>query len=123
MKALLLDTVEKQIKVVDPKGLDDYYKMIGCSTIDIVTRKIGRKWYDIICDDEGTFVEDPLISAIDNLGRVMLVGSLIICGLADEEGELTDLTANDIRYIKQRIQKLDTRMHKDLLMLTQCDYR
>lgn len=123
MKALLLDTVEKQTKVVDPKGLDDYYKMIGCRCIDIVRRRIGRKWYEIICDDEGTFVEDPLISAIDNLGRVMLVGSLIICGLADDEGELTDLTTNDIKYIKKRIQKLDTRMHDDLLILTQCEYR
>lgn len=123
MKALLLDTVEKTYSVVNPEGLEDYYKLIRCHTIDIVTRKIGRKWYDIICDDEGLLTEDPLISAIDNLGRVMLVGSLIICGLADDEGELTDLSTNDIKYIKKRIQKLDTRKHDDLLMLTQCEYR
>lgn len=121
-KALFLDTVNKTTKVVDVNTLDDYYNLIGCRCIDIVSRKIGRKWYDIICDDEGTFVEDPLISAIDNLGRVMLVGSLIICGLADDEGELTDLSDNDIRYVKKRIQTLDTRMHEGLLMLTQCNY-
>ena len=124
MKALLLDTVGKTTTVVNPEGLEDYYKMINCRCIDIVTRKIGRKWYDIICDDEGTFVEDPLISAIDNLGRAMLVGNLIICGLANDEGELTDLDANDILYIKKRIQPMYTRRHIDepLLMLTQCTY-
>lgn len=122
MKALLLDTVEKTTKIVNPETLQDYYKMIGCRYIDIVTRKIGRKVYDIICDDEGTFVDDPLISAIDDMGRVMLVGNLIICGLADDEGELTGLSPEDIRYIKKRIQTLDTRKHADLLMLTSCNY-
>lgn len=122
-KALFLDTVGKTTKVVNVSTLKEYYDLIGCSYIDIVSRKIGRKWYDIICDDEGTFKSDPLISAIDDFGRVMLVGSLIICGMADDEGELTDLSDNDIRYIKKRIQKLDTRMHSDLLMLTNCNYR
>ena len=122
MKALLLDTLEKTTKVVDPKSLQDYYKLIGCKWVEIVTRRIGRKYYDIICDEEGTFVEDPLISAIDDFGRVMFVGNLIICGVADSEGELTDLTTNDIKYIKKRIQTLDTRKHEDLLMLTSCNY-
>lgn len=122
MKALLLDTVEKQTKVVNPESLEDYYKLIDCKCIDIVTRKIGRKYYDIICDDEGTFRDDPLISAIDDFGRVMLVGNLIICGVANSEGELTDLDVNDVRYIKKRIQTLDTKLHSDLLMLTNCNY-
>ena len=122
MKALLLDTVGKTTKVVDANTLEDYYRMIGCDCIDIVTRKIGRKVYDIIVDDEGLLKSDPIISAIDDFGRVMLVGSMIICGLADAEGELTDLSDNDIRYIKKRIQTLDTRKHRDLLMLTCCNY-
>lgn len=122
MKALLLDTIKKTVEVVNPESLEDYYKMIGCRCIDIVRRKIGRKTYEIICDDEGLLQNDPLISAIDNLGNVMLVGSMIISGLADEEGELTDLSPADIKYIKQRIMTLDTRKHADLLMLTQCEY-
>ena len=122
MKALLIDTVNKEVKQVNPEDLKDYYELIGCRVVDIVTRKIGRKFYEIICDDEGTFVDDPLISAIDDLGRVMLVGNLIICGKVNSEGDLTDLSSNDIRYIKQRVQKLNTRMHSDLLMLTNCNY-
>lgn len=122
MKAILLSTQENTARVVSPEGLDDYYRLIGCDCIDIVTRKIGRKVYDIIVDDEGLLKDDPVISAIDNLGRVMLVGSLIICGLADEEGELTDLTPKDIEYIRKRIQTLNTRKHTGLRMLTQCEY-
>ena len=121
-KALFLDTINKSTRVVDVNTLEDYYKLIGCRCIDIVTRKIGRKVYDIICDDEGALTDDPLISAIDDIGRVMLVGNLIVCGLADDEGELTDLNPADIRYIKKRVQTLDTRKHADLLMLTSCNY-
>ena len=122
MKALFIDTINKEVKAVNPQSLDDYYKLIGCKCIDIVSRKIGRKRYEIICDDNGLLTDDPLISAIDDLGRVMLVGSLIVCGNVDSKGDLTDLTANDIQYIKKRVQKLDTRKHEDLLMLTQCSY-
>jgi len=122
-KALFLDTVGKTTKTVNVNDLEDYYKLIGCRVIDIVSRKIGKKWYDIIVDDEGLLKEDPIISAIDDYGRVMLVGSLIICGLADMEGELTDLSDNDVKYIKNRIQSMDSRLHEDLLILTQCNYR
>lgn len=122
MKSLLLDTVKKEIRQVDPKGLQDYYELLGCDCIDIVTRKIGHQYYDIVCDDEGLLKDDPIISAIDDLGRVMLVGSLIICGLADNEGELTDLSDRDIPYIKKRVHIMDTRKHDDLLILTNCNY-
>lgn len=123
MKALFLDSINKTTSVVNPDSLQDYYNLIGCGCIDIVTRKIGRKVYDIIVDDEGLLKNDPLISAIDDLGRVMLVGSLIVCGVADEEGELTDLSAADIKYIKKRIQPMFTRQHMEgLLMLTSCNY-
>jgi len=124
MKALLLDTINKSTRVVNPESLEDYYNLIGCNWVEIVTRRIGRKYYDVICDEEGTFVDDPLISAIDDIGRVMFVGNLIICGQVNEDGENTDLTANDIRYIKKRIQPMYTIKHQDeqLLMLTNCNY-
>lgn len=123
MKSILLDVYNNKAQVVNPEGLEDYYNMIDCSTVDIVRRKIGRKWFEIICDDEGTFKEDCKISAIDNFGNVMLVGNLIICGLADSEGELTDLSYSDVKYIRERIQCLSTRRHpKGYLMLTQCGY-
>lgn len=113
MKALLID--------VD--GLKDYYRLIHCTTIDIVNRGITGKRYDIICDDEGTFADDPLISAIDDLGRVMLVGNLIVCGEADEEGNLTSLSEADIEHIKENIQNMGTRRHPEgHCMICQMEY-
>lgn len=113
MKALLIDVMENKFEVVNVNGLEDYYRLIHCTTIDIVNRGIKGKRYDIICDDEGTFSDDPLISAIDDLGRVMLVGNLIVCGEADEEGNLTALTDDDIKHIKENIHSMGTRRHPE----------
>ena len=105
--------------------LDTFYDLLHCRTIDIVTRKIGVRGrpFDIICDDEGIFVDDPRISAIDNLGRAMLVGALLIVGPADDEGEITSLTSADIRHIRKRVTHLGTRRHPEgWQMLTTCEY-
>ena len=123
MKSLLLDVENNKVAVVDPEGLQDYYKLINCSCIDIPTRKIGRKWFNIICDDEGTFKDDPKISAIDDWGRVQLVGNLIITGPATEDGELMPLTEEDIIYISRYIQNMGTTLHPEgRYMLTQVSY-
>lgn len=103
--------------------LDTYYRLLHCTCIDIVTRKIGGKTYVIICDDEGLFNTDPHISAIDDLGQPMLVGALLVTGLADRRGELTTLTDDDVRYISKRVVHLSTRLHPEgWQMLTQCEF-
>ncbi|MBR6984650.1 MAG: hypothetical protein IKH75_14220 [Ruminococcus sp.] len=127
MKALFIDTKNNSVSVVDPQGLDDYYELIGCRCVDIVERTVGtprsHMRFNIICDDEGTFTEDPLISAIDNLGRVMLVGSLIITGGVDEDGELIGLTEKELKKLAKCVQILPTRLHPEgRIMLTQCEY-
>ena len=50
MKAILIDVNEDKVKLVDPKGLKDYYRLIGCHTVDIVCRRINGKYFNIICD-------------------------------------------------------------------------
>lgn len=123
MKGLLLDIKNNKTQVVEAEGLEQYYELLDCHLIDIVQRRIDRKRFEIICDDEGLFKEDYKISAINNLGEPMLVGSLLICGKADTEGELTSLTDEEITYIKERIQTMYTRNHPEgYLMLTQCEY-
>lgn len=105
--------------------LDTFYQLLHCRTIDIVKRKIGIRGraFNIVCDDEGTFVDDPRISAIDNLGRAMLVGALLIVGPADDEGELTGLTSGDIRLIRRYVTHLCTHRHPEgWQMLTTCEY-
>lgn len=123
MKALLLNVQENRVEQVNPCGLEDYYKSIGCRTIDIANRSIAGKRYDIICDDEGLFVEDPKISAIDGLGQPMLVGNLIIAGEADADGNLTDLSDADIEHIQANIKMIRTRKRpQGYYMLRQVEY-
>lgn len=123
MKALLLDVMEGKVETVDADGVEEFYKLLHCTTIDIVQRIIGDRWYDIVCDDNGTFVEDPRISAVDSKGQIMLVGNLLICGLADADGVLTSLSEKDIEHIKESIQKVKTVMHPEgLLMICRMGY-
>lgn len=77
--------------------LEKYYEALYCDLIDIVIRAVGGKKYAFIVDDEGLLEERPIASAIDprNLSN-SLVGSLLVAGLPDEDGELTSLTDEDI---------------------------
>ena len=47
MKALLINVMENKIEVVEANELKDYYRLIGCTTIDIVNRSIKGKRYEI----------------------------------------------------------------------------
>ena len=82
------------------EGIDDYYKYLECSTFDIATRNVGGKYFDIFCDDEGLFKENPKITAMSPTGRVMFVGNLIFAN-HDAEGNTTSLTKEDVDRIMQ----------------------
>lgn len=104
--------------------LQSYYNLIECNTIDIVRRKIGKRYFNIVCDNEGALVDRAKISAISNLREIRLVGNLVICSdLVSEEGELVGLTDDETKYIKKRIKFLFTRQHPEgYYILTQCEY-
>lgn len=123
MKMYLIDVKENKVGEVQAKKLEDYYKYIKCTSVDIVRRKIGRKRYAIICDDEGLFEDSPKISAINNMGEPMLVGNLLIAKLGYKENDFTSLKEEDVKYIEQRIVKMCTHnFPQGYLMLTQCEY-
>ena len=127
IRGVLLDTVKDKVEVVEfEPTLENYYRMLHCDMIEIAVRKIGvrnGKVFDIVCDEEGLFKQDNKISAINDLGKVMLVGSLLIVGLADEEGDETSLSEADALYVQRFIQKMHTTMHPEgYMMLTQCEY-
>lgn len=114
MKMLLLDVQNNEVKVVEANGLEDYYKHIGCDLIDIVRRKIGDLTVEIVCDDEGTFCEHPKVSAIDIIGQPCLYGNLLIAsGRVTGDGNLTELTEEEIEYIKQFIIEVTTTYYKE----------
>lgn len=87
--------------------------------------EIEGKWYDVVCDDEALFVESPKISAVNALGETMLVGNLIILGLAGKgfSNHSTDLTDEDILRIQSSIRRIPTKLHPEgyqMLCNVQC---
>lgn len=106
--------------ILDPKEgvrfgavtkLEDMYREIGCSCIDITRRKVGGKVFDFIVDDEGLLKEDPLVSAIyfeDGNIRPSLVGTLIICS-RNSKGETVDISLEDHELLIRRIGEIGTK--------------
>lgn len=127
LRGVLVDVENEKVSVIEiPDELDEFYKILNCSCIDIVVRNIGgklRKKFNIVCDDEGTFKDSPKISAIDNMAKAQLVGNLFIVGSEVIDGELTSLSEYDVAYILSKIEKLPTRKFlAGYPMLTQCEY-
>lgn len=103
MKMLLIDVKNFAVRMVDAGTLKEYYRLLDCDTIDIVQRKIAGKTYEIICDDEGLLVDAPILSAAwKTTKRPALFGNLLIAGEAID-GELTSLTDEDEKPIKDSI--------------------
>ena len=114
MKYLLLDVKNREVKTVEAKGLDDYYRLIGCRTIDIISRSIGDVRVEIVLDDEGALVDNPKISAINVDGTPMLYGKLLIAsGRVTEDGELTELTEEEVDEIKDNVATITTSVYKE----------
>lgn len=124
---VLVDVYNEKAQALEINDdLDSFYKILDCSCIDIVRRRIGgrhKKAFEIVCDDEGLFREPQKISAINNLGEAQIVGNIFIAGLTDLDGNLTSLTEYDIAYILSKVQKMSTRKFiNGYPMLTQCEY-
>ena len=92
-----------RIEPIEVKGeLDEYYNLIDCDCIDIVTRKVGDTYFDIICDDEGLLKDNPRVTAVDTEGNPMLVGNLIFSH-TDEDGETVGVTDEEIALIRDNV--------------------
>ena len=115
MKMLMIDVENRKVKLVEANGLKDYYKLIGCRTIDIVHRTIGDDIeVEIVIDDEGALVESPKVSAISIDGTPMLFGNLLVAsGRVTEDGELTELTQEEIDEIMDNIATITTSVYKE----------
>lgn len=88
--------------------LENYYQRLYCNLIDIVYRTVGGKKYAFIVDDEGLLKDRPIASAIEPRNLITfdnaLVGSLLVTGLPDEDGELTSLTDEDVANIMGHVR-------------------
>ena len=124
MKTVLLNVFEEKVEIVDIEPtLEEYYRLLQCDLIDIVPRKIGGEWFDVMCDDEGTFKEPQKISAINDMGEPMFVGNLMFFK-NDGQGNLLGLDDEEIQHIQKHIQHMFTKKYwAGYPMLTQCEYR
>ena len=120
---VLLDAERAHVeRATIPATLGSYYEHLNCTTIDIVSRTIGGKRFDIICDEEGLFKDDPRISALDRDYQPIFVGNLFVCK-HDGNGCEISLTDKEIDHILRYVRKLPTRQHPEgLAMLTAVGY-
>ena len=114
MKMLLLDVVNKDVRMVEANTLDDYYRLIGCDYVDIIHRRIGDVEVEIVLDDEGLFVENPKPSGIDVTGTPVLFGNLLIAsGRVTDDGELTELTEYEVDEIMDNVATISTSVYTE----------
>ena len=114
MKMLMLDVVNKDVKMVEANGLDDYYKLIGCNYVDIIHRWIGDVEVEIVLDDEGLLVNAPKPSGISIDGTPMLFGNLLIAsGRVTDDGELTELTEEEVDEIMDNVATITTSVYTE----------
>ena len=115
MKMLMIDVENRKVEMVEANGLKDYYKLIGCRTVDIVHRTIGDDIeVEIVIDDEGFLVENPKPSGIDVTGTPALYDNLLIAsGRVTDDGELTELTEAEIDEIMGNVATITTSVYKE----------
>lgn len=114
MIVLLIDTNELEPKIVKTNGrLKDWYRLIGCELIDIVSFELEGHIYDAIFDDEGLFAKDFKVTAIDKSGNPVLLGNIVICR-CDENGCEISLSNKDINRICRHLVRVVPETGKDI---------
>ena len=105
-----VDEIEMAMKNIgfEVKEVEDtpqaFAAAMCCRYIDIVKRKIGRKNYNIICEDDGYGVNESLVSILNRRDQNQNVyGNIVIAGVEDKEGELTSLSDRDVESVVSKI--------------------
>lgn len=120
---VLIDVQKKTavVHTMQSGALEEYYDILNCTTFDIASRKIGKNYYDIYCDDEGLLKINPIVSAVSPDRSPMLVGNLFVTK-TDVEGETISLTEKELfEVITNTIQLIDSETMTPYIALV-CDY-
>lgn len=105
-------------------NIQEFYKMIGCRTIDIPSRKIGGTRFDFIVDDEFLLkINDeensiPSVVLFDVLGNIQEIffGNVIICN-HDDQGETIGLSVQEAKKIINNITKIYDRENNEYYVI------
>ena len=107
IRGVLLDAQNGTIteKVIDRTDHTAYCKLLGCQTIDIVSRRVGEYIYDIVCDDEALLRDGPIPTGIlatgpAGMSEPILFNSLFFAAFDGVE-DLRSLTDAEVRNILQ----------------------
>lgn len=96
------DSPKAELVEVENDSLEQLHKILNCDCIDITVRSIGGNRFDIVCDDNGLFAENPTPSAVGTDCAVKLVGNLFICH-HDYDGNLVSISDEDFKIIQAHI--------------------
>ena len=125
LRGVLVDVEKETVEIMEIEDeLDEFYRILNCTCIDITVRCIGsNQQFRIVCDDEALCKGEPKISAVDYFGQVQLCGNLFIVGGKIDDGNLVSLTESEAAYIMSLVKKIPTRKHPDgYPILIQCTY-
>lgn len=91
--------------------LPKIYSLLNCSTIDIISRKFGDLWLDIVVDDEGLLKWENQLSVLTLSKETkqfleQIVGNVFVCG-HDDNGELVSLSEDEIQVVLNQVYRLD----------------
>lgn len=106
IKGVLVNVNKGTVEPVElDKSLNGYYAALDCRCIDIVQRTIGGKVFEIICDDEGLMVSNPIPSGVAYSGEILLYGNLFVVGF-NGVNDVESLTDADARYVMRHLVEL-----------------
>lgn len=109
MKYVLFEAGKSEGKVVELEStLEEYYKLLNCDCIEMISRKFNNTYYDVIVDEEGLFKQNlvPTAQSYDENGVKFetIFGNMLVTKV-NEEGDCVDLNAEDIKNITEKTSK------------------
>lgn len=117
MRSILLDVDKNEVLEVNPVGLQDFYNLLNCSTIEVVYRYIGLKRFGIVCDEEAALKVNSSVSAINDFGQTMHLNNIIVVSATTVNDDFSSLTEDEVDYVKKYIRIIKTSRHPEGCLL------
>lgn len=110
MKGLLI-TNEGETRIVEASGLKDYYKLIGCDCIDMLSLLVDGVEFVFVFDDNGRFNSENTTTVIyfadmkNTLFPIDIVGNVIVfkSDRTNIDSGCMDMSEHDIAIIESTI--------------------
>lgn len=101
IKGFLVNEDKAEMVEIEEK-LQSYYDVLNCDCIDVAVREIDGKEFDIICDDEGLFKQDQIVTAVNEAMQPQLVGAILVVQ-HDGQGDFQSLTDGEVEIVSNRV--------------------